>query len=242
MIKVEIGKKEIPVCCAMDFEVSIEVIVESIVFQGWKNSLDQGLLVKSILVQSVDTFRDRVGFLKILVSVTDAEGRDLPGICFLRGGTVIIMPRIECDGMLYTLLTEQARVPVGKSSFLELPAGMLDDHGSFSGAAAKEINEETGLVFMEDQLIDISPNYKPVYLSPGGSDEYAAFLATERIRMTREELDEIHGRITGAEGENERIKVKVIPLTELFKSTQDGASFIMLSAYLKYQGLLKKIM
>jgi 8-oxo-dGTP pyrophosphatase MutT (NUDIX family) len=32
---------------------------------------------------------------------------------------------------------------VGRASFLELPAGMLDDAGSFVGVAAKEMAEET---------------------------------------------------------------------------------------------------
>ena len=43
------------------------------------------------------------------------------------------------------ILTIQPRIPAGSLTFAEIPAGMLDDAGSFAGAAAKEIQEETGL-------------------------------------------------------------------------------------------------
>lgn len=38
----------------------------------------------------------------------------------------------------------------------EIPAGMLDDSGSFGGAAAKELEEEVGITITEDKLINLS--------------------------------------------------------------------------------------
>lgn len=45
------------------------------------------------------------------------------------------------------ILTVQPRIPAGCLAFPELPAGMVDDSGTFSGAAAKEIKEELGMSF-----------------------------------------------------------------------------------------------
>lgn len=38
---------------------------------------------------------------------------------------------------------------------MEIPAGMIDEE-SFSGAAAKEIQEETGLVIPKHELLDLA--------------------------------------------------------------------------------------
>jgi hypothetical protein len=63
----------------------------------------------------------------------------LPGIVFARGGAVAILMLLECEDQKYAVLTEQARVPVGRT-ILELPAGMLDDDdGDFVGTAAREV-------------------------------------------------------------------------------------------------------
>lgn len=44
----------------------------------------------------------------------------------------------------HVILTVQPRIPAATLCFTELPAGMVDD-GTFSGAAAKEIQEELGM-------------------------------------------------------------------------------------------------
>lgn len=66
----------------------------------------------------------------------------------------------------YMLLTRQYRVPVGKW-LLEAPAGMIDESGHFSGVAAKELKEETGIDIDISELKEIGS----MYPSPGGSDE-----------------------------------------------------------------------
>ena len=45
------------------------------------------------------------------------------------------------------ILTIQPRIPAGSLAFPEIPAGMIDDSGTFAGAAAKEIEEDTLSVF-----------------------------------------------------------------------------------------------
>lgn len=128
----------------------------------------------------------RPGFLKLRATVTNDADEHLPGSVFMRGGSVamliILKPRDEhsssssssanaasssnsahipsgsspADEEEYAVLTIQPRIPAGSLSFVELPAGMLDDAGSFDGAAAKEIQEETGLEISTDEMLDMT--------------------------------------------------------------------------------------
>lgn len=50
---------------------------------------------------------------------------------------------------------------------LEVPAGMIDENGNFIGVAAKELQEETGIIVKEENLNFLGSFYS----SPGGSDE-----------------------------------------------------------------------
>jgi 8-oxo-dGTP pyrophosphatase MutT (NUDIX family) len=93
-------------------------------------------------------FGPRVGFLKFKAQVSDKEGTVVPSIVFMRGASVAVLFVLRCDedGELYTILTVQARFPTGKYSFNDIPAGMVDDNGDFTGVAAKEMKEETGIL------------------------------------------------------------------------------------------------
>ncbi len=44
---------------------------------------------------------------------------------------------MDCEGEKWVVCTRQPRVPIGRSDYLEIPAGMLDDSGHFAGVAAK---------------------------------------------------------------------------------------------------------
>ncbi|XP_044430519.1 uncharacterized protein [Triticum aestivum] len=72
------------------------------------------------------------------------HGRENPsqGIFFARGPAVAVLILLQSKGQTYVVLTEQARVPIGKF-ILELPAGMLDDeNGDFVGTAVREESDE----------------------------------------------------------------------------------------------------
>ena len=104
------------------------------------------LFIKAVEVQSVDMFGPRVGFIKFkstaVINIGGPEGAVMvPGIVFMRGGAVGILVILECEGKEYTILTYQARVPVGVHNLPEVPAGMLDGSGNFKGVAADEIAE-----------------------------------------------------------------------------------------------------
>lgn len=124
---------------------------------------------------------------------------------------------------------------------------MLDDSGSFSGGAAKEIQEETGLVIPPEELIDMTslasqlaaPSgnetlQNAVYPSAGGSDEFIPLFLCQK-RMPRGEIDALQGRLTGLRQDGEKITLKIVPLKNLWKEgLRDGKT---LAAWALYKGL-----
>jgi ADP-sugar diphosphatase len=56
----------------------------------------------------------------------------------------------------HVLLTVQPRLAAGSLAFAEIPAGILDDTGSFCSSAAKEIEERTELAVKDEDLIDLT--------------------------------------------------------------------------------------
>lgn len=56
----------------------------------------------------------------------------------------------------HVILTVQPRLAVSSLAFTEIPAGMLDDSGSFTGTAAQELKEEAHLHVKIAELLDLS--------------------------------------------------------------------------------------
>ncbi|KAF1809169.1 hypothetical protein P152DRAFT_476731 [Eremomyces bilateralis CBS 781.70] len=245
-------------------------------FQTWQNRLQKSIesqndpkhafhdapyYLRSIEIQSVDYFGGhRVGFMKLRAEVSNDKGEKLPGSIFLRGGSVAILLLLQPDDVplrseeeKHVVLTVQARVPSGSFTFVELPAGMIDDAGSFAGAAAKELGEETGLVVSETELIDLTklvngyddiPDHgtleEAMYPSPGGCDEFISIFLCEK-RVARHQLEDFKGKLTGQRDHGEKITLKVIPLKDLWKvGARDAKALSALALYngLKQEGRL----
>lgn len=146
------------------------------------------------------------------------------------------------------LLTIQPRIPAGSLSFAEIPAGMLDDSGTFAGGAAKEIQEETGISVLHSELIDMTslalqsvPEsadgeslQMAVYPSPGGSDEFIPLFLCQK-RMPRGQIEALQGKLTGLREHGEKITLRVVELEEVWKvGGRDGKT---LAAWALYKGL-----
>lgn len=207
--------------------------------------------LKSIEVQSVDRFGDRIGFLKLksIIQCDTQDLPDLPGIALLRGGSVavlmILRPKDSRDER-WVIMTEQPRIPVGSLSFMEIPAGMMDDEQNFSGAAATEIEEETGFSIPERELIDMTElalkdseakerSIKPaMYPSPGGCDEYIALFLWEK-ELDRQEIEDLRGRVTGKRTQGEMITLRICEYEDLWKEGARDAK--TLAAWALYEGL-----
>lgn len=128
--------------------LNLQLVLDAQVFKDWIEAVDNDpiLFINGVEVQSVDMFGPRVGFIKFKANAVINIGGDegavmVPGIVFMRGGAVGVLVILECDGREYTILTYQARVPVGSHNVPEIPAGMLDGSGNFKGVAADEIAE-----------------------------------------------------------------------------------------------------
>lgn len=147
----------------------------------------------------------------------------------------------------YLILTRQPRVPTGSLSFTELPAGMIDDSGSFSGAAAREIQEETGLEIQESELVDLTGlalSYTEdstgerlgagVYSSPGGSDEYIPIFLYQR-RIPRDQLESWQGKLTGLRDHGEKITLSLSRLEDVWK--EGGRDSKALAGWALYDAL-----
>ncbi|XLR23582.1 hypothetical protein S83_051482, partial [Arachis hypogaea] len=132
--------------------------IDSSLFKQWLHNLqseigilaDGTLALRQVLIQGVDMFGKRIGFLKFKADIY----KPVPSIVFVRGLAVTVLILLESEGETYAVLTEQARVPTGRI-ILELPAGMLDDDkGDFVGTAVLE--EETGIKFKLEDIVDLT--------------------------------------------------------------------------------------
>lgn len=210
-------------------------------FQDWLKSVGDKFVVKSVKFQSIDLFPNpdkvtkRVGFIKFVAGVSDTNGKFIPGIVFMRGGAVGMLPVLTCKGKKYTVLTVQPRVPSGRFDFVEIPAGMLDGSGNFGGVAAKELKEELGMVVPQESLIDLTDfaGYGGgIFVSPGGTDETLRLFAFEQ-EVTEEELASYEGKCTGVLEEGEQITLKIVELDTLWQ-IDDAKTVVAWALYNKY--------
>ncbi|OHX00559.1 NUDIX domain-containing protein [Colletotrichum incanum] len=215
--------------------------------------------LRAITVQAFDIFSSgRVGFLKVTADVTNGAGEGLPASVFLRGPSVGMLVTFIPDDApsesdeRYVVLTVQPRVPVGSLSFVELPAGMVDDNGSFAGAAAKEIKEELGLEIHESELTCLSKLAgagrsagneideglaEAMYPSAGGCDEFVTLYSHER-RISRGELKEWSGKLTGLRDHGEKITLKLVAMKDLWREGARDAK--CLAALSLWEGLRRE--
>ncbi|KAF4635807.1 hypothetical protein G7Y89_g2289 [Cudoniella acicularis] len=205
--------------------------------------------LREIHIQAVDYFGERIGFIKLDAVLENGKSSvGLPGKIFMRGGSVamlmILRPNDSLDERL-VILTEQPRIPAGSLSFLEIPAGVMDDHDNFAGAAAKEIEEETGITISQSELIDMtklaledSPNLEnlahAIYPSPGGSDEFITLFLWE-MKLERLEIEALREKLTGERLQGEMIKLRLLNYEDLWKfATRDAKT---MAAWALYESL-----
>ncbi|POR35470.1 Nudix hydrolase 14, chloroplastic [Tolypocladium paradoxum] len=212
--------------------------------------------LRSITIQSYDRFGGgRLGFVKLAASVSNAAGESLPAAALLRGPSVAMLVMLIPDDAppgsdeRYVVLTVQPRVPAGSLGFVELPAGMVDDAGSFRGAAAQEIEEELGITIHEDELTCLSELANPqgdgvgeglvaaMFPSAGGCDEHVTMYSHER-RIPRHQLRGWSGRLTGLRSHGEKITLRVVPMKDLWREGARDAK--ALGALALWEGLRRE--
>ncbi|XP_065858084.1 nudix hydrolase 14, chloroplastic isoform X2 [Euphorbia lathyris] len=92
--------------------------IDSSLFKQWLKNLqcDTGILangefsLRRVLVQGVDMFGQRIGFVKFKADIFDqATGSKVPGIVFARGPAVAMLILLDSEGETYVVLTEQVK-------------------------------------------------------------------------------------------------------------------------------------
>ncbi|CAK9311024.1 unnamed protein product [Citrullus colocynthis] len=230
--------------------------VDSSLFKQWLIDLqsERGILAKGamslkrVLIQGVDMFGNKIGFLKFKADIYDKQtGKKVPGIVFARGPAVAVLILLSCEGETYAVLTEQVRVPVGKL-MLELPAGMLDDDkDDFLGTAVREVEEEIGIQLKLEDMVDLTSFLDQstgcrVFPSPGGCDEGIS-LFLYRGSASKETIAELQGKETGLRDHGELIKVHVVPYEKLWRVTGDAKALMAIALYemAQKEGLLPSL-
>lgn len=227
-------------------EEQVKLSLDSVPFKEWLENLEKqpNINLSSLTIQNVDMFGPRIGFIKFKGEVTKSisanEKKPIPNIVFMRGGSVAILVVLKekATQKKYTLLTKQARFPIGVDMFAEVPAGMLDGNGDFKGVAAKEMEEETGLHIKQNELIDLTEfafqgKSKGLFLSPGGCDEFIRIFAYEK-EVEQEFIKSLKGKLTGEHGSDEVIILDICELDELWRKTPDAKTLSALFLYQKY--------
>ncbi|KAK9277733.1 hypothetical protein L1049_007280 [Liquidambar formosana] len=227
--------------------------IDSSLFKQWLKNMqtETGILangamsLRRVLIQGVDMFGKRIGFLKFKADIFDKEtGQKIPGIVFARGPAVAVLILLDSEGETYAVLTEQVRVPVGRL-ILELPAGMLDeDKGDFIGTAVREVEEEIGIHLNQEDMVDLmafldASTGRRVFPSPGGCDEEIS-LFLYRGHVDKEIITQLQGKQMGLREHGELIKVHVVPYVKLWQMTADAKTLIAIALYemAKREGLL----
>lgn len=223
-------------------------------FKDWVDSVNKienndperpELLVEKVHIQGIDMFGPtKLGFVKFDVMAKKWNEKmkqvvNLPGVVFMRGGAVAILCILidPKDKKEYALLTLQPRIPAGYIDFPEIPAGMLDGEQKFAGKAAQEMREEAMLEIKEHELFDLTlmaygGKYKGMYPSAGGCDEFLKLFLYRRY-MNREALDMLQ-HVHGGEEDCEVIKLKLVPLDDLWREAPDSKALAALYLYQKF--------
>jgi 8-oxo-dGTP pyrophosphatase MutT (NUDIX family) len=177
-------------------------------FRAWYTKMisEFGSRFKSVKILEIRPFvlSRGLGFVLVDAEVYNEGGLRLPGVAFLRGGSVAILLELICAHRHYIVTTVQARIPGSSAAYEEIPAGMMDGDMNFRGVAANEIAEEVGITIEPYELITLG-TMEP---SIGGCDEEIRLFQVKQ-EITPEHLDRLRGSLTGCLAEGEAITLRI---------------------------------
>lgn len=221
---------------------NLDSIVCSEKFQKWIDDIDrEAIELKEFTVTDVDFFGpaapSRLGFVKgVGIAFDRISGDRIPAIAFIRGASVavLIVVTVFETNQKFVLLCKQLRFPAGRA-LVEACAGMLDNETrNVTGVVFKEIQEETGFVINEDDLIELGT----VRPSGGGCDEQIHLFAWETT-ISEQDFTLKQKQVFG-EGIHEKIKLQFYDFST-FDETLDALGDVKAECcWRRYLRYLKK--
>lgn len=205
------------VTCNPGVESTPDQVTQSRLYRDWYGGFRPGWAIEEVEVQAVRLWKGSLYMIFMVATATDPLGQSQSVPVLLRGHTVDILALVTDGPSEYVVLVEQPRVPAG-AMVLANPSGTVDEaEQSISSAALRELAEEVGDDIAWSQPEWLGPRVvgsdEPFLVTPGGSDEDAAFCVV-RAPLPTEQLLALRNRSAGLADEGEYIKLHVVKLTE----------------------------
>jgi ADP-sugar diphosphatase len=105
---------------------------------------------------------------------------------------------------------------------------MVDSESNFHSVALKELKEECGIDIQAHEMVALGSGEYAV--SPGGSDESLGLFLVEKT-VSQQDLQDLEGRFGGLREEGERIKVKLVKLSQVVKKTRSLSVLAAIALY-----------
>lgn len=187
---------------------NVNKLLQTKFFLDWLARLSVDFDVSRVNVIAISMFGPNVGFAYVRAHMTRrSDGKSFPGLCFLRAPTVGVLVHatvVETQDT-YWLTVSQPKVGAASADYVEIPAGIIEQNDKkLCGRAAKELEEECGIVLHEGDLIRLGE----IVPSAGGCSEKVTLFLAE-VTLSKSKLAEILAKEHGAEGERESIRVKL---------------------------------
>lgn len=216
-------------------EINIEDVLNSNKYINWIESIDSEIDIKEILIQHIDYFGLKIGFIHLEVTAF-YNGIKIPGIVLLRGDSVAVLVLLqiideqhsEMNNKIFIPIVKQPRIAISKSDFEEIPAGMMDEDNNLKIKVIDEVSEETGINIYSNEIIKIIDGYT----STGLLDEKISIFATYKS-INLKEYNKINNRNAGNKLEGEQIIVNMVKLNYL-EQIQDFKTMCAAFAWRKH--------
>jgi ADP-sugar diphosphatase len=213
----------------------METLNHSLKYRQWHEQLaSHGIVIRGEQTLSlVNKPNGELLFAFLKATNNTPEDQQIPPVVLLRGHFVSVLTILNAvdNGNQYLLMVEQRRIANG-AFFLEHPAGMCDNDLDPIAVAAKELEEETGLIVPPAQIHLL--NEEMLYSSPGLLDEGGYFCCT-RLFLSQAEIDALNGKKCGSAHENEYIRLRVLTFAEATSLTRSANA--MLNIFLYWQAI-----
>jgi len=230
---VEIRGKQVPVVKPASVAATIREIASTSFFKDWVNKLSPEFTVSKIEIQSADVIGLKVRFIKMRATMTDKTGSEVPGVIFMRGRSVAVLLLLTVPDekkKKYVVVTRHQRAAIGEYSHEEIPVGM-EDEGPL-GTVREIMENEIGI---SDDFHPINMNEaifgqdKPIYTSPGATDEGMRFYLVE-LKVSQEQINEIQSKAKSGS----ILSLKLIDLEEVVEKCNDAKSILAVQLYSLY--------